>query len=101
MNIKEAIVVLAKEYHIPLISGLFSMNKHKLMYMLVYILNFDLRLKYDVIKQYIIIITADFFHQIYISLYFIFSKLGFIPKAAMSSFEKENHFLPRSFNKFH
>jgi hypothetical protein len=53
MNIKEAIDILVKEYEIPLESGLFSKNKHKLRYMLVYILNVDLRLKYNEIKQYI------------------------------------------------
>ena len=53
MNIKEAIDILAKEYEIPLESGLFSKNKQKLRYMLIYILNVDLRLKYDEIKQYL------------------------------------------------
>jgi hypothetical protein len=53
MNIKEAIDILVKEYEIPLESGLFSKNKQKLRYMLIYILNVDLRLKYDEIKQYI------------------------------------------------
>lgn len=53
MNIKEAIDILVKEYEIPLESGLFPKNKQKLRYMLIYILNVDLRLKYDEIKQYI------------------------------------------------
>mgnify|MGYP001218891038 CR=1 FL=1 len=53
MNIKEALSILVKEYEIPLESGLFSKNKQKLRYMLIYILNVDLRLKYDEIKQYI------------------------------------------------